>query len=73
MTKTKMIGLLVGVAGLALWLNTACTPVGTWEKYSEAGLAAYSEGNYTEAEKHWVAALKEAEKFGPDDPRRVHP
>ncbi len=40
MTKTRAIGLLVSVVGLALWLNTACAPVGTWEKYNEAGFAS---------------------------------
>ncbi len=34
-----------------------------------AGVKAYQQGNYPEAEKQWVAALKEAEGFGPQDPR----
>ena len=36
---------------------------------TDAGTEAYEQGNYTEAEKLFVAALKEAEKFGPQDPR----
>ena len=34
-----------------------------------AGNNAYQDGNYTEAEKLYFAALKEAEGFGPQDPR----
>jgi tetratricopeptide (TPR) repeat protein len=34
-----------------------------------AGVAAYQQGKYAEAEKQWVAAVKEAEGFGPQDPR----
>lgn len=58
--------------------SAACTPPTTpWQKYNDAGRAAYREaqwsGNklkyYPEAEKNWVAGLKEAEKFGPQDPR----
>lgn len=66
---TKSISFFVGGVCLALLLNTACVPAGTWEKYNEAGSAAYSEGDYAEAEKQLKAALKKAEEFGPDDPR----
>lgn len=34
-----------------------------------AGVAAYHQGNYTEAVKQTKAALNLAEAFGPDDPR----
>ncbi len=40
-----------------------------WESYMAAGVKAYQQSNYPEAEKQWVAALKEAEGFGPQDPR----
>ena len=32
-------------------------------------MEAYQQGRYGEAEKRWLAALKEAEGFGPDDER----
>ncbi len=34
-----------------------------------AGTKAYQQGNDPEAEKQWSAALNEAERFGPQDPR----
>ncbi len=40
-----------------------------WETYIQAGDNAYAQVDYAEAEKQWLAALKEAEKFGPQDPR----
>ena len=35
----------------------------------KAANEAYQQGNYAEAEKQWSAALQEAVKFGPEDPR----
>ena len=40
-----------------------------WREYSNAGLEAYSRGDYAEAEQLLSAALEEAEKFGPADRR----
>ncbi len=40
-----------------------------WEKANEAGTKALQEGRYAEAERHWTAALKEAETFGEQDTR----
>ena len=40
-----------------------------WERYTEAGLDAFQQDNYAEAEKQFKAALQEAEKFGSEDPR----
>ncbi len=42
---------------------------GSWENYVIAGGKARDKGNYPEAEKHIAAAVKEAEGFGPQDPR----
>ncbi len=42
---------------------------GPWETQLAAGDKAYRQGNYLEAEKQLVAALKEAEGLGPQDPR----
>src|SRR5262249_37292621 len=40
-----------------------------WEKYMATGAESYDAGRYAEAERVWQAALKEAEAFGPEDPR----
>jgi tetratricopeptide (TPR) repeat protein len=40
-----------------------------WEDLMHAGIAAFKDGNYGAAESSNKAALHEAEKFGPDDPR----
>ncbi len=40
---------------------------GLWETYIAAGAKAYQQGDYTEAEKQWVAAVKEAERSAPPD------
>ncbi len=40
-----------------------------WETSTAAGLEAYQQARYAEAEKAWLLALKEAENFGPEDPR----
>ena len=39
---------------------------GPWETHMAAGAKAYRQGQYAEAEKQLKAALKEAEKFGPE-------
>ena len=69
MTIHKAKWLLVGLVCLALWAVHACAQGGQWESDMAAGVAAYQQGNYAEAEKQWVAAVKEAEGFGPQDPR----
>ena len=40
-----------------------------WDKYIDAGTKAYQQSQYAEAEKQFVAALHEAEKFGQQDGR----
>ncbi len=60
---------LVGVLCLVFVSTQACTQANRWETYNDTGRAAYQQGNYPEAEKQWVAALEEAESFGPEDPR----
>ncbi len=42
-----------------------------WERYYTAGRKAYRQGRVAEAEKQLLAALQEAEKFVPVDPRLV--
>ncbi len=65
--KTKW--LLVGLVCLALWPAYTSAQGGLWETYRAAGDKAYQQGDYPEAEKQWAAAVKEAEGFGPQDPR----
>ena len=60
--------LLVGLLCLALW-TTALAQQTQWEKLNGAGMEAYERGRYAEAEKLWLAALKEAETFGGEHPR----
>ena len=54
-----------------LWLcsTSAFAQVEQWQSHMDAGDQAYQQGNYTEAEKQLVAAVKEAEGLGPQDPR----
>ncbi|MEE8122974.1 MAG: tetratricopeptide repeat protein, partial [Alphaproteobacteria bacterium] len=69
MTTNKTRWLLVGLVCLALWPAHASAQGGLWETYMAAGVKAHQQGNYLEAEKQWAAAVKEAEGFGPEDPR----
>ena len=52
-----------------LWPAAALAQVEQWQSYMDAGVEAYLQGDYTEAEKQFAAALKEAEQFAPKDPR----
>ena len=61
--------LRVFLAVLWLWPTTALAQVEQWQSHMDAATTAYQQGNYPEAEKQLVAALKEAERFGPQDPR----
>ena len=64
-------GYIKATSGLVwLLLGTACfAPGATWEAHSDAGLEAYQQGDYAEAEKQWMAAVRKAEAFEPQDPR----
>ncbi len=68
MTKTKAIAIFVLVVGTSLYLKSALyPPVPPWEMHHQAGLTAYRDKNYSEAEKQFKAALTEAEKLSTDD------
>ena len=69
MITHKTRWLLAGLVCLALWPAHAPAQGGLWETYMDAATKAYQQGNYPEAEKQLGAALKEAEGFGPQDPR----
>ena len=40
-----------------------------WKAQTGAGYQAYQQGRFSEAEHFLAAAVREAEKFGPQDPR----
>ena len=67
MTKTRWW--LVRLVRLALWPAYPSAQGDLWETYMAAATKAYQQGNYPEAEKQLEAAVKEAEGFGPQDPR----
>jgi tetratricopeptide (TPR) repeat protein len=69
MKTPKTIWLLWGMLCLAPWLAGASTADTLWATYIGEGEKAYQQGNYAEAEKQYVAALREAERFGPGDRR----
>ena len=65
----RAIGCLAGVLALALWPGAAVAQSAAWETTMAAGMSAHQQGHYAEAEEKFSAALKEAEAFGPEDPR----
>ena len=69
MMNHKITRLSAGVLGLSFWF--ACTSVSDeeWWKYIHAGMQAYQQGRYTDAETSWLAALEEAKQFGDEDVR----
>ena len=62
---------LVGVLCVMRVSTHALTQDNLWETYIRAGIEAYQQGNYAEAEKQLLAALQKAEKFVPEAPRLV--
>ena len=69
MNRTKTGWLLAGVLSLLLWPAFTASQETSWEKYMEAAGKAYQQADYVKAEKLVKAALREAEKFGEQDPR----
>jgi hypothetical protein len=41
----------------------------SWEAYQQAGEEAYNRGDYATAQRMFLAAVREARNFGPQDPR----
>src|SRR5712692_10261801 len=41
----------------------------SWEAYQQTGEAAYNRGDYATAQRMFLAAVREARHFGPQDPR----
>jgi len=69
MKQGKTRWLLVGVLCLTLWPVAASAQETRWETLMAEAVKAYQQADYAEAEKLFLAALKEAEKFGEQDPR----
>ena len=64
--RVKTAWLLLGVLCLASFAAARATQ---WDSYMDAANEAYLRGRYDEAKKLLLAARKEAEKFGEEDPR----
>src|SRR5215467_15822022 len=60
------IWLLVCLWCLLVWTASAKA---SWEAYQQAGEEAYSRGDYKTARQMFLAAVREARDFGPQDPR----
>ena len=60
------IWLLACMWCLMVWTTPAQA---SWEAYQQAGEAAYSRGDYSAAQRMFLAAVREARGFGPQDPR----
>jgi hypothetical protein len=56
---------------LCLWVLIvwALPAEASWETYQRAGEEAYSRGDYGTAQRMFMAAVREARHFGPQDPR----
>ena len=65
----KVSWLLVGILCLVLVLIQAPTQETQWRKHLAAGAKAHQEGRYSDAVNSFQAAAKDAEAFGPQDPR----
>ena len=61
--------LLFGILCLVLLSTQASAQEILWETHNEEGNHSYQQGKYAEAEKQFLAALREAEKFGSADRR----
>ena len=60
------VWLLVCVGWCMVWTLPAQA---SWEEYQQAGEAAYDRGDYATARRMFLAAVREARHFGPEDPR----
>ena len=52
MTRPRTSCLLLAALTLALAVQAACNKGARWEKANHAGMKAYKEGRYSEAERH---------------------
>ncbi len=61
--------MLVGILCVVFVSIQACTQETQWDKHMTTAAKAYQQGRYTDAERSFQAAVKDAEAFGPQDPR----
>lgn len=57
------------VVALALTGETTAAQERRWEELNDSGVEAWQQGRFAEAEEFFLAALREAGKFAPQDPR----
>ncbi len=60
------VWLLVCIGWYMVWTLPAQA---SWEAYQQAGEAAYNRGDYATAQRMFLAAVRAARHFGPQDPR----
>ena len=65
----KVSWMLVGILCLVFVLIQARTQETQWREHLAAGAKAHREGRYSDAVNSFQAAAKDAEAFGPQDPR----
>ncbi len=58
MIATKSIRVLAGLLWLLLWPADAVAQQADWERHMRAGLTAYQQGRYAEAEPLYKRALR---------------
>ncbi len=56
---------------VALCLDSCAPSAKAWNEDMRAASLAYQQGRYADAERLLKAAMKEAERFGPEDPRLI--
>jgi len=70
LVKPVMVPVMRWLVACTWWLVCWTAPaLASWEAYQQAGEAAYNRGRYAEAERMFLAAVREARHFGPQDPR----
>ena len=58
-----------GLAAALLWPAEVVAGTGSWQQERAAAIAAYSAGNYGDAEARLLDAIDRTKSFGPNDPR----
>ncbi len=69
MFRTLILGLIFALLYGTWSAPSAMARDGLWEKYSAAGRQALEQRDFPAAEKQFAAALKEAERDGPETAR----
>jgi len=74
MTRTsspwlRLLLVLATACGCAASRTSAADPAAAWQQSYDAGRDAYERADYNRAQKMFATAVKEAERFGDQDPR----